>query len=176
MHRTTGDANVANLFDEGDPEEPRQPTQIDASWLNDVQEEICNAIEEAGITLVEGTQDQLIDAIPVITQQFTITRTSPSSFANSWVDGGVPAKYYKDSAGLVHLEGSVTHPSDGNSVEIFTLPTGFRPPAERFFAIPTFASMQNAYVKVQADGVVKMVTTSGAAARTVLLDAVAFHP
>ncbi len=62
MDRTTGDQHVANMFDEGDPGEPRLPTQIDATWLNDVQEEIVSIIEEAGLTPTEGAQ-QLLAAL-----------------------------------------------------------------------------------------------------------------
>ncbi len=62
-YRTDGNANVGNLFDAGDPLVPRPPTQVDPPWLNEVQEEICNAVEAAGITLVKGTRTQLRDAI-----------------------------------------------------------------------------------------------------------------
>ncbi len=62
MHRIDADANVANMFDEGDPGVPRAPTQVDADWLNAVQEEVANAIEDAdggNTTLVKGTNTQL---------------------------------------------------------------------------------------------------------------------
>lgn len=63
MHRIDADAHVGNQFDPGDPGVPRQPTQIDADWLNAVQENICAAIEDAGIALVKGNANQLRDAI-----------------------------------------------------------------------------------------------------------------
>jgi len=63
MHETDGDAHVANQFDEGDPGVPRAPTQVDKHWLNAVQNELVNAIEAAGITLVKGTWTQLRDAM-----------------------------------------------------------------------------------------------------------------
>lgn len=63
MHRVDADANVSNMFDEGDPLVPRNPTQIDADWLNAVQEELANAIEGLGVTLVKGTNNQLESAL-----------------------------------------------------------------------------------------------------------------
>lgn len=63
MHRTDGDANVAGLFDAGDPLVPRLPTQVDPDWLNAVQEEIVNVILAAGVALVKGTNTQLASAV-----------------------------------------------------------------------------------------------------------------
>lgn len=65
MHRIDDpNATPENLFTEGDPISGTPPaTKITDDWLNDLQEEICNVIEEAGITLVKGTRDQLVDAI-----------------------------------------------------------------------------------------------------------------
>lgn len=65
MHRIDADAHVSNLFDPGDPLVPRQPTQVDAAWLNAVQEELCNFIAKAGIGLSKGTNTQLEAALPV---------------------------------------------------------------------------------------------------------------
>lgn len=63
MHRIDADAHVGNMFDEGDPLIPRQPTQIDKHWLNAVQEEIVGVILDAGISLVKGTNTQLLSAL-----------------------------------------------------------------------------------------------------------------
>ncbi len=66
MHRIDADAHVGNLFDEGDPGVPVAPTQVDADWLNAVQEELANAIEDltaGGITLIKGTNNQLATAM-----------------------------------------------------------------------------------------------------------------
>lgn len=61
MHRTDGLNHVANQFSDGVP--PTPGTQVEQAWLNAVQEEIANAVEGAGITLVKGTWDQLKKAI-----------------------------------------------------------------------------------------------------------------
>jgi hypothetical protein len=67
MHRIDSPgATVGNLFTEGNPSLGVPATEVSDDWLNDVQEEIVNVIEDAGITLVKGTQDQLLDAIKLI--------------------------------------------------------------------------------------------------------------
>jgi hypothetical protein len=63
MHRIDADGHVSNEFDDGDPGIPTQPTMVDAAWLNAVQEEIANVVEDAGITLVKNTNTQLREAI-----------------------------------------------------------------------------------------------------------------
>lgn len=63
MHRIDTNGHVANLFNEGDPLVPRLPTQIDKHWLNAVQEEIVGVILDAGISLVKGTNTQLLSAL-----------------------------------------------------------------------------------------------------------------
>lgn len=63
MHRTDADSNVSNRFDPGDPLVPRLPTQIDAAWLNAVQEELANVITADGTALIKGTWTQLLGAV-----------------------------------------------------------------------------------------------------------------
>lgn len=64
MHRIDTSGHVSNLFNPGDPLVPRPPTQVDEHWLNAVQEELVNLIVTgAGITLVKGTNTQLLAAI-----------------------------------------------------------------------------------------------------------------
>lgn len=68
MHRTDGLHNVSNLFDPGDPGVPRPPTKLTPDWCNAVQEELCNVIEGAGITLAasgaaDTARNQLLAAI-----------------------------------------------------------------------------------------------------------------
>lgn len=52
-------------FTEGDPSAAVPPTQTTDDWLDALQEELCNVIEAAGITLVKGTRTQLRDAVQV---------------------------------------------------------------------------------------------------------------
>lgn len=58
--------------------------------------------------------------------------TAPT-LLNSWVVDLNDVGYWKDAFGVVHLQGTVTGGSLGTT--IFTLPVGYRPPADRGFAI-----------------------------------------
>jgi microcystin-dependent protein len=61
MHRTEGQDHASNLFTDGPP-----GTFVESNWLNAIQEEICNVIESAGLTLKTAstdTRDQLQSAI-----------------------------------------------------------------------------------------------------------------
>lgn len=66
MHRVDGPGHANNLFTEGDPQQAVPATIVTDDWLNDVQEELANIIEDAGITLSKGTQTQLRDAVNVM--------------------------------------------------------------------------------------------------------------
>lgn len=66
MHRIDGDGFEADKngagkdgFTNGNPLTDVEATSITEDWLNDVQEELCSAIEGAGASLVKGTQNQL---------------------------------------------------------------------------------------------------------------------
>lgn len=64
MHRIdTVGATGENLFTEGNPALGIPATQVSDDWLNDVQENIAEAIEAAGIVLEKGNYNQLADAI-----------------------------------------------------------------------------------------------------------------
>ena len=64
MHRIDAPGFApGNLFTEGNPGLGIPASEVSDDWLNDVQEELVTVIEDAGITLVKGTQDQLKLAI-----------------------------------------------------------------------------------------------------------------
>lgn len=71
MHRVDTDGHLANLFTDGDPGIGQEATIIGEDWLNDVQEDLCNLIEDAGVTLVKGSQTQLQAAINAYAWVFT---------------------------------------------------------------------------------------------------------
>lgn len=66
MHRTDAPGNAANLFVDGNPVTGTQATLVDDDWLNAVQEELCGLVESAGITLVKGTNTQLLQAFQTL--------------------------------------------------------------------------------------------------------------
>jgi len=64
MHRVDGaGATVNNLFTEGNPSLGIPATVVTDDIMNDIQEELCNLIEDQGIALVKGTQNQLLAAV-----------------------------------------------------------------------------------------------------------------
>lgn len=63
MERIAGPGNVNGQFSEGNPAIGQQATMVTMKWANDVQEEICSVIEEAGIALDGEQQNQLYAAI-----------------------------------------------------------------------------------------------------------------
>jgi hypothetical protein len=63
MHRIDADGHVANAFSDGDEGLGVPGTKVDAAWLNAAQEEICNLLEELGVTLTKGVNTQLRGAV-----------------------------------------------------------------------------------------------------------------
>lgn len=63
MHRIDGSGNVGNKFSEGNAQAGQLATKVTADWLNDLQENIVHVIEQAGIALVKGEEDQLYLAL-----------------------------------------------------------------------------------------------------------------
>lgn len=64
MHRIDApSATPEDQFTEGSPAGGVPATTVSAAWLNDVQEELMTLLEQAGITPVKGTQDQVFKAV-----------------------------------------------------------------------------------------------------------------
>lgn len=63
MHLIDAAGHVNNQFVHEDPATNRPPTEIDAAWLNAMQNELANAIVGLGIDLNKGDQQQLFKAI-----------------------------------------------------------------------------------------------------------------
>lgn len=91
MHRIDAVGHVSNLFDPGDPLVPRNPTKLDHTIMNALQEEIAKTIEAAGITLrASGAADAAASYSPQLLE--AIDKLSPIKAAcvvNS--NGGTPA-------------------------------------------------------------------------------------
>ncbi|MCG3177409.1 MAG: hypothetical protein MOGMAGMI_02383 [Candidatus Omnitrophica bacterium] len=64
MHRIDhATAAPGNLFTEGNPATATPATTVTDDWLNDVQGNICDVVETAGLALVKGDYTQLRQAI-----------------------------------------------------------------------------------------------------------------
>ena len=75
MHRIDGNGHVSIMVTEGTPGVTRA-TQVTDDWLKDVQEELADFIEAAGITLVKGSSQllaALIAKLAAYTDQVNIT-------------------------------------------------------------------------------------------------------
>jgi len=66
MKRTDAEAHDSNRFTDGNPSLSIAATVVEETWLNNVQEEICNVVEDAGITLDGSDEDQLLEALRII--------------------------------------------------------------------------------------------------------------
>lgn len=88
--------------------------------------------------------------------------------------GREPVGYFKDPLGLVHLQGSTSHPGAGaGGPVIFRLPVGYRPAARQVFATPTgLIPRQLGEIFVSADGTV---TLNDGDERNVPLDGISFR-
>lgn len=68
MKRIDAPGHVGNRFVAEDVATSRPPTEIDASWLNHVQEELCGLVEGAGIALSDASWGQLFQAVQKLTK------------------------------------------------------------------------------------------------------------
>lgn len=66
MHRVDGFGHQGNLFVEGNPSAGTPATDVTADWLNANQEEKCNVIEAAGLTLNKNDNTQLLQAMQIL--------------------------------------------------------------------------------------------------------------
>jgi hypothetical protein len=66
MKRTDALGHSANRFTAGNPSMGIPATVVDETFMNNVQEEICNVVEAADITLSGAVETQLLAALRVI--------------------------------------------------------------------------------------------------------------
>lgn len=155
MHRIDADGHVGNLFDEGDPGVPRQPTQVDVDWLNAVQEELCNFATGSGLTLVKGTNTQLKSAL---------ANPGSPTYATNFDNGGLDSLgCVKGPDGWVRLRGYIENSTGGNitgSTTVATLPTGYRPATTRELPIihVTGVGWETARLRINTDGTLNVFT------------------
>lgn len=87
----------------------------------------------------------------------------PVFFVNSWVNAavGVPARYRKDPAGNVVVQGDISVGASGTVA--FTLPAGYRPDRDIFFGDLQDGGAAGGFVKIGADGTVTPTRTTTSA-------------
>lgn len=86
MHRIDGAGHVAGSFSGGTPGEV-EATHMTPDWANDVQENLAQFIEAAGIALVKGNYTQLRDALYALFGQLGAENdwTEPNTFSGGIV-------------------------------------------------------------------------------------------
>ena len=110
----------------------------------------------------------------LITLEAALTYTDVSSFTNSWVNYGSPyanAGYAKDVHGKVYLQGAIKNGTDNQSA--FTLPSGYRPAADKFFPVGT-TSGNAGRVIVGSDGTVDP-HAADSSTGLISLEGISFH-
>lgn len=81
MHRIDAAGYAAgNLFTDGNPSTGTPATVVDAAWLNDIQENLAQLVEVAGVPLIKGDYSQLLKAI--------VTKGMQGSYFNIGTAGG----------------------------------------------------------------------------------------
>ena len=78
-------------FTKGNPQTGIQATTVDDDWANAVQEEICNVITAAGVTLDKTSQTQLRDAIKILIESGAALYGASTSAANTYTATLSPA-------------------------------------------------------------------------------------
>jgi hypothetical protein len=98
------------------------------------------------------------------TQGYTLSISQPPWIAptllNSWVNYGTPyatAGYFKDSLGIVHLQGLIKSGTISNSLPAFNLPIGYRPFETHIFA----GSAADAFAEIRVDSEGQVFITVG---------------
>jgi hypothetical protein len=100
-----------------------------------VQAALNELDSEKALLAGSATQDFTIDVLTVATaagSTIAIETATAPTLLNSWTIDNQAVGYWKDAYGVVHIHGTVTGGTLGTV--IFTLPSGYRPPAERAFA------------------------------------------
>jgi hypothetical protein len=118
-----------------------------------------------------GVSERVTIAQIVALFQGETSWTAPT-LVNSWVNNGAPfevAGYRKDGFGIVHLHGLV---ANGIANTVFTLPAGYRPGADTFFAVLDTTANGVCSLSIDHAGVVSMV---GGAHSTLSLSGISFY-
>lgn len=97
MHRIDGPGVApGNLFTDGDPTSGTPATVCTDTWLNAVQEEICNVVTGAGLALSKPDNTQLVAAIRAL-----IATAQPSGLVAAFARSTAPAGWLKCNGAAV---------------------------------------------------------------------------
>lgn len=111
MDRIQGEFAVDNRFDDGDETTGREATDLNAAFMNHVQEELCGAVEGSGQTLDPDDDGQLARAISL--RGFHVFDGASAALD---ADTGLPSGNVRDAIVVLHNAAGST------SVSGFTFP------------------------------------------------------
>ena len=119
MHLIDAAGHANNQFVHEDPHTNRPPTEIDADWLNAVQNEIANVIRGGGVELDKGASDQLVKAVQKIAKD------------------AMPGDASTEASGVVFLS-SVEDAKAGERDDVVVTPEGLKAAIEGLNGLPIF--------------------------------------
>lgn len=91
MHRVDTDGSVAGMFSNGSPP-GTLGTSLQAEWMNDTQENLCQTVEGTGTLLVKGLYTQLKDAVIwYVNAGITALKAAVNTWTaqNTFTEGGI---------------------------------------------------------------------------------------
>ena len=128
MKRTDAAGHDSNRYTEGNPALGVPATVVGAEEMNNIQEEICNVIEAAGITLDELDEDQLLEAINVLIGQGGSQSTQTVLDNQSLAVDITSLVFDKTEVKSVHMLIDVHRRDDGqNANELFKVSVMYDP-------------------------------------------------
>lgn len=131
-----------------------------------------------GDVWVDSTTNQLVAEVngSKATVAPQVPAVNISAFLNGFSAGASQPRYYRDSNGIVHLDGNVVAPSGGPGIlTAFTLPVGFRPPStQTFIGADTTTAPAGTTQIVFANGNVQLTFNGASAGDLIWLSGISF--
>lgn len=107
MHRIdSASATPEKKFTEGSPTGGIPATVVSATWLNDLQENVAKAVENAGIALVKGDSEQLTQAIRALVSALFSSNQDLSPTGRVKFPGGYMLQWGNANIGGLAMGGS----------------------------------------------------------------------
>lgn len=130
--------------------------QVDASTLGTVPS--AQTAKIAGSATTAGSAD-IARSLGPSEPWHVVGDPGEPKFLASWFSIGTsygPVSFYKDQAGIVHLEGPAGGGSGIGGEEIFKLPAGFRPANHTFLAFPVLCECDGRLEISGSDGAISV--------------------
>ncbi|MBG0879439.1 hypothetical protein H0X90_21855 [Burkholderia sp. 9775_39] len=141
-------AGTPGYFTGGNPATGQAATILDADWLNMVQEELCNLVVAAGLTLSKTTYSQILAAIHVLGSRATVLADVGSANAYA-AENPTPMPILPETSGVVQVV-QIAHANTGAST--------YAPDGLASAPIVTLGGAQLRGGELATDGVARLVS------------------